>query len=200
MIRISLTDFVDFVISAGSPKLTKVNQVKKRGAYNAATDFWRGLRNGIVSFHRAHTTDKRQLDRILTTVHDENKIPRYQESIRGYKRFLGRKTVSWFSPPSTTWGPRGIQISINPELGLNINGTRHIIKLYFKSEKLSKRRADIVLLLLNVALRDQISYHATYGLLDVPRGRLFANTSPNSTLLPLLRAEAISFVSIWEDI
>ena len=44
MPEISLTDFVDFVIKAGSPKLTKVRELVNRGGYSPAFDFWKTLR------------------------------------------------------------------------------------------------------------------------------------------------------------
>jgi hypothetical protein len=44
MIRVSLTDFVDIVSKSGTPKATKVAQVKKRGRYEPAVDFYKPLR------------------------------------------------------------------------------------------------------------------------------------------------------------
>lgn len=49
---ISLTDFVDFVIKMGTPKLTKVKAVKNREEYEPAKDYWRQLRKGLQSFHK----------------------------------------------------------------------------------------------------------------------------------------------------
>ena len=39
MAEISLTDFVDFVIKSGSPKLTKVKSAKTRPDYDPKTDY-----------------------------------------------------------------------------------------------------------------------------------------------------------------
>lgn len=44
MPKISLTDFVDFVTSAGTRKLAKVRTVKNRPKYLPAFDYWRNLR------------------------------------------------------------------------------------------------------------------------------------------------------------
>ncbi len=52
MPEISLTDFVDFVIKAGPPKLTKVREIKTRVEYSPKLDFWKILRDGIRDFHR----------------------------------------------------------------------------------------------------------------------------------------------------
>ena len=91
---ISLTDFVDFVMKVGSPKLTQVRTVKNRGPYDAATDFWKALREGIVSFHQDGGT-KKELDKIVAGLTDKKKVARYHECVGGYKKFLGRKQISW---------------------------------------------------------------------------------------------------------
>ena len=91
MIKISLTDFVDFVISSGTPKLTKVRQLKRRGEYRPAFDYWKNLRDEIIDFHKRNMNDKSRLDEVLESVVDEKKIGGYKECLRGYKRFIGKK-------------------------------------------------------------------------------------------------------------
>jgi hypothetical protein len=73
MPEISLTDFVDFVVRSGPAKVTKVREIRERGPYAPALDFWKPLREGIVSFHAAGSTDKRELDRILRGITDPKK-------------------------------------------------------------------------------------------------------------------------------
>ena len=92
-IKVSLTDFVEFAIKSGSPKLTKVRQVKFRGDYHPAQDFWKPLREEIVQLHQQRRP-KNDLDRFLRTLSDAKKHIRYTECVRGYKRFLGRKSGS----------------------------------------------------------------------------------------------------------
>lgn len=200
MVRISLTDFVDFAISSGTPKLTKVKTVKNRGAYQPAFDFWKPLREGIVGWHKGGATDKKQLNKILTKVSDAKKLARYAENIKGYKKFIGLKKIAWFSPPKAEWGPQGIKIRVNPELGFKFSGRRYFVKLYFKKESLSKRRVEIILLLMSSALGKKAGKGVEFGLLDVPRGKLFSTSSPNSSLLPLLDGEAVAFLTIWNRI
>lgn len=200
MPEISLTDFVDFVISSGTPKLSKVRQIKTRGDYQPAFDFWKQLREGISAFHVSRSANKGDLDRIGASLTDTKKVTRYSEGIRAYKSFLGRKQIDWFEPPSGRWGPRELTIRVNPELGLNINGVPNIVKLYFKSEPLSRRRTDTVILLLHAALSRQARPGTHYAILDVPRAKLYEDASPDLSLLPLLSGEATSFITIWNRI
>ncbi|MBK9648054.1 MAG: hypothetical protein IPO67_23360 [Deltaproteobacteria bacterium] len=57
MPEISLTDFVNFVTRIGSARLTLVREIRSRGDYDPIRDFWRDLRDGLVtSTARASST------------------------------------------------------------------------------------------------------------------------------------------------
>lgn len=199
--NISLTDFVDFVITSGSPKLTRVRQVKhmREQDYDPAKDFWKPLRDRIVQFHRTGEKRKTALADVLTQV-SPGKKERYAECLSGYRHFLGRKDFGWFEPPRSTWDEGTLKVSVNPELGLIRNGQRGVVKLYFKATKLSKRRVAMILLLMREGLRGRLARDASVGILDVPHGRLYSAVDPDATLLPLLEGEAESFARIWERI
>lgn len=200
MPEISLTDFVDFVVKAGTPKLTKVRQIKERGEYGPATDFWRTMREAIIDFHRRGSPDKQHFDRILTNLVDRKKRNRYPDAIKGYKKFLGRKQIQWFEPAKTLWSKEGLNVKINPELGLQISGERNVIKLYFKDEKLEKRKVDVVLALMEDALRKKIGASDKIAILDVSSNALFPSEGLRGNIVPLLIGEAASFVKIWDQL
>src|SRR5438046_71606 len=103
MPTISLTDFVDFAIKSGTPKLTKVREVKNRHGYEPALDYWKHLREGIQDFHRKAGTSKAALDDILRSLQNPKKLGRYSAAIKGYKKFIGRKNIQWFEPLSSDW-------------------------------------------------------------------------------------------------
>jgi hypothetical protein len=199
-IGISLTDFVDFTISVGTPKQTKVAQVKSRGDYHPGKDFWKPLREGIADFHQRNIADKKQLDKIATGLADAKKVGRCVDCLSGYKKFLGRREVRWFDPGYANWSQSGITVRINPEVGLRLDGIPHVLKLYFKADPLSKRRVDVVSLLLYETLRANSPKDSLYGVVDVPRGKLFAVDVPNRSMLPLLMGEAASFRVIWDSL
>jgi hypothetical protein len=138
--EISLTDFVDFVVKVGSPKLTKVREIKNRGEYSPAIDAWKRLREGIIGFHR----DSTPLDITLSGITDRKKLRRYPAAIAGYRRFARRNDSAWFEPPVKKWIQAGLEVRVNPELGLRINGCDTIIKLYFRDEALTKSRLAVV--------------------------------------------------------
>lgn len=199
MINISLTDFIDYVSKVGSSKFSKVNQIFSRDEYHPAFDFWKLLREGIIEFHEQNK-NKAELDKILNQLTDKKKINRYPTLINSYKSFLGRKKIEWFEPPSKDWKKDDLEIKLNPELGLDINGKLYVIKLYFKADKLSQMKADLILLLMNAKLKKGDFKEVTFAVLDVERKKLFEKTKLNGTHLPLLEGEALSFINIWNSL
>ena len=197
---ISLTDFVDFVIKSGTPKLTKVRAIKNRPEYEPAMDYWRQLREGIKDFHRAGGGDKSDLDDIVDTLQNSKKIARYTATIRGYKKFLGRKNIRWFTPATGDWSHDELCVKVNPELGLRIDGDRHLVKLYFKDDLLSKNRVEIVSKMMKIVLSGKAPQGTRMAVLDVSQGKLYTQTVAIPQLTVLLEGEAAAFLQIWESI
>lgn len=198
MINISLTDFIDYVSKVGTPKFTKVSQIYYRDEYQPAFDFWKPLREGIIDLH-LNNKDKSELDKILINLTDKKKVNRYPTLIETYKSFLGRKKIVWFDPPFNDWKSENLRVKLNPELGLEINDKLYVIKLYFKSEKLSQMKADLILLLMKSKLKKGEYKNVTFAVLDVARKKLFDKTKLNNTHLSLLEGEALSFIKIWDS-
>lgn len=198
MAEISLTDFVDFVIKSGSPKLTKVKSAKTRPDYDPKTDYWKSLRDGIVRVSKGKAS-KASLDSLVSASSDAKKA-RYRECAKGFKKFLGTKPTIWVPPVSSLWEAGGLEVRVNPEIGLKIKGVPHLIKLHFKAEKLSKIRVDSVLLLMAQALAGKAKPGTHFGILDVPRAKLFTTKDGKAELLPLLVGEATAFAEIWDQV
>lgn len=195
-IEISLTTFIDFVFTSGTPKITCVRKAKEQyGApYDPKKDFWRPLRNGIIHMHERNAKPA-TLDALLDDLRDPKKRRLYPDCVDGYKRWLGRKNTHWTGITSTDWQYEDLTVSVNPELGLDINSRPHRIKLYFKKEQLTKRRVQTILHLLRTTAPSAPA--TTIGILDVPRARLlpFDNAAPG--IDALLHGEARSFTTMW---
>jgi hypothetical protein len=170
--RISLTDLVDIVSLSGSPKATRVAEAKKRADYKPAFDFYKPLREHIVSTHK-DGGNRGDLDSLMPTIRDSRKKGNFPEAIKGYSRWWGRKDLSWFRPSRMLYAKSGIEVIVNPELGLSIDGHRHLVKLYFKDERLSKLRVDVITALMEEALRAGTDADVAMSVLDVRRAKLF---------------------------
>jgi hypothetical protein len=198
-VQISLTDFIDYISKVGTTKFTKVKEIKNRDPYHPAFDFWKPLREKIIEIHK-ESKNKNVLDEVMDILTDKNKINLYPNLIAQYKTFLGKKNIEWIDPPFTDWTMNDLRIKINPEIGLFINDKPYIIKLYFKSEPLSKSKADIILLMMNENLKKEDFKDATFAVLDICKKRLYENCSLNNSHVSLLEGEALSFLKIWDSI
>jgi len=194
--EISLTDFVDFVIKAGSPKLTKVREIASRGEYAPAFDYWKTAREHIADFHRGTA----KLGEVGHTL-DSKKLVRYEAAFRGYKAFIKKAgAISYFEPPSERWVSSGLIVRVNPELGLHINGRRHVVKLYFKDEEPTKHRLNAVLELMRITLKKPPFEDVTAAVLDVASGKLIPQTKEDPGFNILLAAEAQAFMVMWSSV
>lgn len=200
MIRISLTDFVEFVSKVGSPKITKVREIKNRPEYHPSRDFYKHLRVGIKAFHEEGHTDKNgYFSSILATNPDSKKQSKFNELVKGYKRFLGTKTIQNQNNENVIWTYDRLEISVNPELCLSIDGEKHLIKLYFKSDELTKLKIDVILYLMQNAL-PFLPDIDKYSILYIGKSRLLSESIPDPSLEFLLRAEAQSFIMLYDSI
>lgn len=196
MPKISLTDFVDVVSKSGSPKQTKVKQIKNRPAYQPATDFYKPFREGLIDLHVAGN-DRSSLDNIIPNLNDLKKVANYPELIDGYKKWWGRKTIGWFDPPRGKYTSSGIDIAVNPELGLIIDGKRVIVKLYNKAEPITQFRIDLVPLLMELVLRDSCEPDDAVALLDVRKGKLHYLSVNPAVAKAGLDAELAYIAALW---
>jgi len=200
MIQISMTEFVDFVTKPGPPRLTVVKQAKKRheDGYDPKTDFYKKLRDGIVQHHQAGQP-KSALDALAQGVTDKNKIKAYPLIIQGYKKFLGNKKVKWSNPTKAAWVHGDLGVNVNPEIGLEINGKPHLIKLYFKADKLSKIQLQAILHLMQLKL-GKTKKPVTLGVLEVRRGKLHIAGPLDPSLTALVEGEAQAFASMYKAV
>lgn len=134
-----MTTFVDFVIKSGTTKLTTVKQAKKAYsfAYDPARDWWKRLRDAIIEMHQKNKNVK-ILDSILM-IQKPLKQSSYSKSIYGYKKWVGKKKIEWIGIDNSHWEYGDLTVRVNPELGLKIDGTNYMLKLYFKGEAPSKK-------------------------------------------------------------
>ncbi len=199
--KISLTEFIDFIGATGTTRLTKVRKAKCRGIYSPQFDHWKQLREAIALYHEsAAPSDKTKFfNTFLSSVIDERRRKTFPPVIENYKKFLGRKIITGLPVQKAKWTHGDLTISINPELFLNIGGSRELIKLYFKPDALTKKRSDLILTLMAAAIPDNLNIDAV-AVYDTKSNKIQKSASPNPDLMILVRAEAEAYASIWNQI
>jgi hypothetical protein len=197
MPTVSMTTFLDFTAATGSGRIAELRQAKKRYEqdYSPAKDYYKFLREAVEEcFEQGWSA--RSLKSTLATLPDSRKAEAFEECRQGLTKWVGRKEVTAHPKPRAQWSSGGLTVRINPELHLDITGKSHLIKLYFKGEKLSKQRVDVALHLLN----SKAPKGTTAGILDLRRSKLYVPTVVKPGMAALLKAEAAAFKSLWEEL
>jgi hypothetical protein len=104
MDNLSLTYFVDFVLKAGTPKITVVREFKGREEYDPQTDFYKALREKMVATFSSGGRIG-EMEKWAGAVH-EKKRPSYVAVVAGLKKFMGSKSYTWFDPPEREFRSR----------------------------------------------------------------------------------------------
>lgn len=192
---VTMTTFVDFVLKAGTPKATVVREWKHREEYSPATDFYRSLREAIAE-HSESDFAPEAVKRTISAA-PPAKRPKYQTMVDGYLKWLKGRHPRCFAPRSLMWeSSGGLQVRVNPELDLQFeNEPRMLIKLYFKSDKVTEQRADLVLQLILAAI-GELRPNRSVGFLDVANGKLFSTTS----VVPIIRAQLAAEAAYWQEL
>jgi hypothetical protein len=197
MIEISLTRFIDFTLKSGTPKITSLKEAKKQilEPYNPAKDYYKQIRDAVINHHR-NGTPYSHVEAIASSVQNKTKQINYPLIAAGYKKFRGSKQLKWFKPPQSVWDANGVRVSINPELGLEVKGVPHIIKMYFKADAFRKQEVRAILSLMDMVLQ-QPNKNLKMGVLDVRNGKLHTDEPPDPTLLALMHGETASIAAMW---
>jgi hypothetical protein len=196
MIKISLTDFVDIASKSGTPKATKVAQVKARPDYDPRFDFYKPIRERITEVHRAGQ-ESATLRVFLGTLTDRKKAANYPELVEGYLKWLGRKAVEWSEPPRRLYRSSGIEVIVNPELCLSFGRETYVIKLYFKDDPLDRFKVEVILSLMEQVLRPHCAEGVVMSVMDIRRAKLFPWRASSRSRIALVDAELAYISSLW---
>lgn len=136
----------------------------------------------------------------MTSIDDKKKLTAYPAILNGHTKWWGIKKLTWFSPARTMFSNHGVDVSVNPELGLKINSKPHVIKLYFKAEPLTKNRLDVILHLMDAALTSTSPKGAVMAVLEVRRSKLHVPTIVIPSLAAVLSAELAYVAALWPNV
>lgn len=200
-VSLGLTQFIDFTAKGSSARLSMVKKIKYQDEYHPAFDYWKILRESIISFHQENLST-RYLDSIIENV-DEKKRKNYALAIRQYKKFLKNKEIQYFNPGKSFWTYDNLAIRSTPELGLTIDGIPHVIKLYFKgkNEKVDKRNAKTAATLLQSSnFENPLVENIKYSILNIDKNNLISNTTISADTILTLESEANQFLYLWNKV
>lgn len=197
MVNLTLSDVVDVFSKSGRPKATKVKQIKYREEYHPATDYYRNFRNALIEVHSSGK-GRNALDGIVPSLTDQKKIHNYRELVDAYKKFWGRKNIEWFNPPRGSYLYNEVEVTVNPELGLVIDGRPTVVKLYLKGDEIHKAQIELVPVLMEVVLRSMVGDDVLMALLDVRKRKIhYLGTSSLLSATAMINAELSYVQTLW---
>jgi hypothetical protein len=198
IIRISQTDYIDYLNKSGRSKTSKVKSIFNRPEYHPAFDFYKKVREEIIESLKENKT-KIDFGLFLDQNKSSKKYSRFESLVRGYLKFLGRKKFQWFDPPSATWKYKNLYVRMNPEMGIQIGDGNYIVKLYFKEIPLENKDLEVSLSMMNQTLCQGIYHGYQCAILDVERGKLMHSNSHGRDIIPLMEGEGECFIKLWEN-
>lgn len=196
-IKLSLNEFMQFMIKPGYARRRYVAQVKEQRLkeYAPHDDYWRRFREGVIKVIKG----KLSLDSFIEMKGDlpENKVENYSQAIDGFSWFIKKKKVTWINPPRTTIKLSSIRLDINPELGFVYRGKVYFAKLFMSSKvSLDRKNADYVLSVMEHELREKVDPSAVFSVIDAKKGIKYDYRGVDKYLD--VEVEAISFEKYWE--
>lgn len=200
-IRVSMTEFVNFINASGMSRMTIVSNAKLKHEESEGNpyDYWKDFKDEVKKqLKRGGSKD--DLSGLLEGVREEV-YANYQEMIKGFNKFWKPNRMKWLKPANRMATISGVKMNINPEIGVVWNDKKFMIKLFIKAkENLDKRHADIILALMESELREKVDSDVEFAMLDVRRGKLFTYVNDDPRLLVLARSEGRSFAEMWKEL
>lgn len=200
-VRITLTEFVNFINSSGMKKMTIVSAAKAKHEEQEGNpfDYWKDFKDEVKRLIKRRG-NKDDLWELVENVREEQR-ENYRQMISGFLKFWKPTRMEWVNPVKKMANIGGVKMILNPEIGVKWQGKNYMIKLYLKAnESLDKRHADIILALMESELREKVDDSVEFAILDVKRGKPFLHIDNDPRLLILLKTEGMEFAEMWKEL
>jgi hypothetical protein len=193
-VRVSLFGFARFAAASPAAKVAAVRGEKVRPAYDPRADFWKQFREFLRRNHRQSGTPE-DLISFASTVH-ARRVASYIDRATTYADWWVGRDITWAGGSARVETFGMVEINVNPELLLSVDGSRLALKLHFSAkERLSDDRAALVVRLLARAYpRHDV------GVFDLAGRRFHIPTPRSSDLDPVLIGEAAALAAMWDAI
>lgn len=202
LIEVSLTAFMNYLNSSGTKKISAIQKAKEDSlnSFEPHKDYWFKFRQKVSSLHKTGFSE----DGLRAVVDEvpEDRQKNYSIAVDGYCKFWSkRKTAKWIKPLKGNWSKGELRVSINPEVCLEHRGKVYLIKLFLHiNEPFGRKQADMITWLMRDSFGKKASDNMVFCVLDVKKGTLYQERTIDPKIKALVEAEAISFVSLWNNL
>lgn len=200
--KVTLTRFMDFVNASGMDRQKVVRETINAEKYSPCKDFYKDIRDAIVSFFKDNGSLE-SLEEEIALVKDEKKT-HYLSLLQGFEKWIKNKKIVFLGAESCDYELSGLGLSINPELLLEINGEKTVVKLFFKDESIKRNTANMISVLMGMAFPVfETKYDDfNFAVLDLRNGKLFRITpsTPVKKIRLTLNAEAKNWLEYQSEL
>lgn len=202
VIKISFTQFMNFAVKNGSPRMTQVRKIKNSDDYHPGKDYWKEFRDKVKKIHSGNRSIS-ELDTLLTSINPK-KVSNYRQAINKYKSFIKGKNIGWFDPPKSKYSYGNVDINVSHELGLYINGKPYLVKMLLskEAETYAKKANLQTTLALSYAATEfeDLPENTNSMVLIVGKNKTYQTTFPGKDSLAMLNAEISSFEILYKNL
>jgi hypothetical protein len=189
MATVPLTTFIEFTVAQGTARVVLARA--SEGDYDPRRDFYKGLRERTIR-QLVDGWSASAFRRSLREVRNPRKQASYEACRRGLTQWARGREILASRARAGFWEAGGLEVRVNPELRLTVDGGRFLVKLYFKADELTPARRENTLFLLS-----EISPQGVNGaILDARRGQLITENEQDPALDALLVSDAAAFSAL----
>lgn len=198
MASISLMSFMSYLGAAEEDRAEQVaGMLRPRAAgHPFARNSYAVLREAIVDLHQ-HNLDLMFLLAAQPWPRDSGRSRHYEELARDYVRWLDGRQLQYFAVRPAAYEVPGLTITIDPDLGLAIDGRRYAVNLCFWRNALRREVVEPLLHVIKTCLAGE-DQALTPAVLHVRDGQLLAlrASAPDPALAKQVGAEAAALAEI----
>lgn len=197
MANLIFEKFADYVLKKEKYKKSFVHQTINQGKYEPQQDYYLQLRTRLISLLRKNIP-LNELENIIGNI-SERKTGNYTTLIENIQSFLNGKRYKWVEPIKNEIDYSGLTIKVNPEIGLELDGTMYYIKMYFKQKEISIQKVSILEKMMQDACKTE-TVNVKLAIWDIRRCKIYSKESEEEISIDYdLQKEALSWLKYAND-
>ena len=173
--------FANFVTEKPNKRKKYVNKIINKEPYAFKKDYYSVLRIKLISTIKKNKS-LIELNQMLKKINPK-KHNHYEVLIDQIQNFMQGVKYIWVEPPKNIIEYSGLQLKVNPEIGININGETLFIKMYFKQDQIENEKVNVMLKIMQDSIKEDYQ-NAKVAILDVRRCELHKKDINEEIIIP----------------
>lgn len=184
--------FANFVIEKPNKRKRYIHKIVNKEPYAFEKDFYSTFRIKLISAIKKYKS-LTELNQMLKKINSK-KYDHYEVLIDQIQNFMQGVKYTWIEPPKNIIEYSGLQLKVNPEIGININNETLFIKMYFKQKQIGTEKVNVMLKIMQDSIKEDYP-NAKVAILDIRHCELHKRDVNEEVIIPYnLEQEA----KVWQ--